>query len=54
VLAEVSTESSDIGVTAFSALSRLGLPDVAETLHGWVRPGLAPDATPDAATDSPA
>ncbi len=53
VLAEVSTESSDIGVTAFSALSRLGLSDVAETLHGWVRPS-APDAAPDATTGAPA
>ena len=35
VLAEISTESADIGVTLFSALSRQGLPDVAETLHGW-------------------
>ena len=35
VLAEVSTESADIGVAPFSALSRLGLGDVAQTLHGW-------------------
>ena len=35
VLAEVSTESADIGVAPFSALSRLGLADVAQTLHGW-------------------
>ena len=35
VLAEVSTESADIGVAPFSALSRLGLADVALTLHGW-------------------
>jgi GTP-binding protein len=34
-LAEVSTESSDIGVMLFSALSRQGLEDFAETLHGW-------------------
>ena len=38
VLAEVSTESSDIGVTLFSALSRRGLDDVAEALHGWIHP----------------
>ena len=38
VLAEVSTESSDIGVTLFSALSRQGLEDVAQTIHGWARP----------------
>ena len=36
VLGEVSTESADIGVTLFSALSRLGLEDVAQTLRGWV------------------
>jgi GTP-binding protein len=36
VLAEVTSESADIGVTLFSALSRQGLDDVAATLHGWV------------------
>jgi GTP-binding protein len=35
VLAEITTESSDIGVTLFSALSKQGLGDVAETVHGW-------------------
>jgi len=39
VLAEISTEGADIGVTLFSALSRQGLGDVAEVLHGWVVPG---------------
>ena len=38
VLADISTESADISVTLFSALSRQGLPDVAETLHGWTHP----------------
>jgi len=38
LLAEISTEGSDIGVTLFSALSRQGLGDVAEVLHGWARP----------------
>ena len=37
VLGEVSTDNADIGVTAFSALSRLGLGDVAQALHGWTR-----------------
>jgi GTP-binding protein len=37
-LAEVSTESSDIGVSLFSALSKQGLGDVAETLYGWAHP----------------
>ena len=35
VLSEVSSENADIGVTPFSALSRLGLGDVAQALHGW-------------------
>jgi len=38
LLAEVSTENSDIGVTLFSALSQEGLADVAQTLHGWIHP----------------
>ncbi len=48
VLAEVSTDEADIAVTPFSALSRLGLEDVAEVLHGWV-PSTA--AVPAAAVD---
>ncbi len=39
VLGELSTDEADVGVTLFSALSRRGLPDVAETLHAWTRPG---------------
>jgi GTP-binding protein len=35
VLAEATTEASDISVTLFSALSRQGLGDVAETVYGW-------------------
>jgi len=35
VLAEVTTEVSDIGVTLFSALNRQGLGDVAEAVYGW-------------------
>ena len=38
VLGEVSTENADIGVSLFSALSRQGLEDVAQTLHGWTHP----------------
>lgn len=37
VLGELASEQADIGVTLFSALSRQGLGDVAETLHGWTR-----------------
>ena len=39
VLADVSTENSDISVTSFSALSRQGLGDVACTLHQWTHGG---------------
>jgi GTP-binding protein len=35
VLGALAGESTDIGVTLFSALSRRGLEDVAEALHGW-------------------
>jgi GTP-binding protein len=38
LLADVSTESSDIGVATFSALSRQGLGDVAVALRGWIHP----------------
>ena len=46
VLGELSTDEADVGVALFSALSRQGLPDVAETLHAWTRP---PADTADAA-----
>ncbi len=36
MLAEIAGESTDIGVTLFSALKRQGVSDVAEVLHGWV------------------
>ncbi len=36
VLAEVSTEQSDIGLTLFSALKREGVADVARVLRHWV------------------
>ena len=48
VLAEFSTENADIAITPFSALSKLGLEDVAEVLHGWV-PVVAAAAAPDVA-----
>jgi GTP-binding protein len=38
VLAEVATESSDVGVTLFSALSRRGVGDVALALRHWITP----------------
>jgi GTP-binding protein len=49
LLADVSTENSDIGVTLFSALSQQGLGDVAQTLHGWVHPPAAAPAEPTTA-----
>jgi GTP-binding protein len=43
----VGTESADIGVATFSALSGQGVADVAEALRGWVPPrGPAPDGAP--------
>ena len=33
---EVATDESDVAVTLFSALSRRGLEDAAEQIHGWV------------------
>ncbi|CAD5374135.1 putative GTP-binding protein EngB [Rubrivivax sp. A210] len=38
LLGGIAGESSDIGVTLFSALKREGVGDVAETLRGWVHP----------------
>jgi GTP-binding protein len=38
VLADVASESADIGVTLFSALKREGVGDVAEALRGWIMP----------------
>lgn len=38
VLADITSESADIGVTLFSALKRQGVGDVAEALRGWVAP----------------
>jgi GTP-binding protein len=37
LLGDVSTDASDISVTLFSALSRNGLEDVAEVVHGWAQ-----------------
>ena len=34
-LSDVSADSADVGVALFSALSRLGLGDAAEHIHGW-------------------
>jgi GTP-binding protein len=44
VLADMSTDSTDIAVTPFSALSRQGVGDVAEVLHSWVLPAAPQNA----------
>jgi GTP-binding protein len=38
VLGEVSSDSADIGVVLFSALSRRGLDDLAEAVYAWAAP----------------
>jgi GTP-binding protein len=49
VLGEVATDSADVGVTLFSALSRQGLGDVAQVLRSWVpEPGAVAEAAPAA------
>lgn len=35
VLGDFATDESDVAVTLFSALAKLGVGDVAATLHGW-------------------
>jgi GTP-binding protein len=35
-LGALASDAADIGIVLFSALSRAGLGDVAETVHGWV------------------
>ncbi len=41
VLGQLATDEADVSVTLFSALSRQGLGDAAEVLHGWVLPPAA-------------
>jgi len=40
-LEPLASEAADIGVVLFSALSRIGLGDVAEAVHGWACPAPA-------------
>lgn len=47
VLASVSTESADIGLSSFSALNKQGLGDVAEAIYAWTH--TAPAHEPDPA-----
>lgn len=41
VLGQLATDASDLGICLFSALSRQGLGDAAQALHGWVHPHVA-------------
>lgn len=38
VLGQLATDASDLNISLFSALSRQGLADAAELLHGWAHP----------------
>jgi len=42
-LAPYADDDADVGVSLFSALSRMGLADVAEALHGWRAQTPTPD-----------
>ena len=42
VLAQLATDDADLSLSLFSALSRQGLGDAAQVLHGWVHPAGAP------------
>ena len=39
VLSSVASETSELSLTAFSALSRVGVGDAARVLHGWTHEG---------------
>jgi GTP-binding protein len=47
VLGDLVTENSDVGVTLFSSLRRIGLEDVAETLKAWMTPADATSIMPE-------
>jgi GTP-binding protein len=36
MLGELATDDADIGIALFSALTRIGVDDVASTLHAWI------------------
>jgi len=42
VLEQLATDASDVGICLFSALSRQGLGDAAQVLHGWAHPQALP------------
>jgi GTP-binding protein len=41
LLGQLATDASDLSVSLFSALSRQGLGDAAQVLHGWAHPPAA-------------
>lgn len=47
VLGQLATDDADLSLSLFSALSRRGVGDAAQVLHGWVHPadGRPPPAT---------
>jgi GTP-binding protein len=48
VLGAFVTEASDIGVTLFSSMRRVGVEDVAEQLKGWMAPRPPAELPPEA------
>ena len=60
VLAPLANEASDVGMLLFSGPNRIGLTDLATTLHDWTRPaavaetGAAADAAAPAEPGAPA
>jgi GTP-binding protein len=53
VLGPYAAEPADVSVTLFSALSRAGVDDVAQTLHTWAAAhGAATAAPASRATDA--
>ena len=53
-LEPLASEAADIGVVLFSALSRTGLGDVAEVVHGWACPAQACEAGSSSSRQTPA
>lgn len=52
-LEPLASEAADIGVVLFSALSRTGLGDVAEVVHGWACPAPACEAGSSGSRQTP-
>ena len=54
VLAPLLADGADVGLSLFSALSRQGLADVADALHGWLGPAVNATSDASAAADADA